>query len=100
MQSPTSWTAKFANTRLVPSSPREKGASLPDLSEDAIVSQFGQVARPKRFPMKPMTIEEAIIEMELLDHDFFLFQNIETEGYNVIYRRKDSDYALIEPEAA
>ena len=48
--------------------------------------------------MKPMTIEEAIIEMELLGHDFFLFQNIETEGYNVIYRRKDGDYGLIEPE--
>jgi|GEM_PF-1792420 putative sigma-54 modulation protein len=38
--------------------------------------------------------------MELLDHDFFLFQNIETEGYNVIYKRTDGDYGLIELEAA
>lgn len=79
---------------------QEQASAAPELPEDAIVSQFGQVVRSKRFPMKPMTIEEAIIEMELLDHDFFLFQNIETEGYNVIYKRTDGDYGLIEPEAA
>lgn len=71
-----------------------------ELPEDAVVSEFGQVVRSKRFPMKPMAVEEAIVEMELLDHDFFLFQNIETEGFNVIYRRTDGDYGLIEPEAS
>lgn len=76
-------------------------AVLPDdLPEDAVVSDFGQVVRSKRFPMKPMTVEDAIVEMELLDHDFFLFQNIDTDGFNVIYRRNDGDYGLIEPEAA
>ena len=71
-----------------------------ELPEDAVVSEFGRVVRSKRFPMKPMAVEEAIVEMELLDHDFFLFQNIETEGFNVIYRRTDGDYGLIEPEAS
>ncbi|MDA0769510.1 MAG: ribosomal subunit interface protein [SAR202 cluster bacterium Casp-Chloro-G4] len=71
-----------------------------EIPEDAVVAEFGQVVRSKRFPMKPMAIEDAIVEMELLDHDFFLFQNIETEGFNVIYKRTDGDYGLIEPEAS
>ena len=79
----------------------EANAELPnEIQEDAGVAEFGQVVRSKRFPMKPMAVEDAIVEMELLDHDFFLFKNIETEGFNVIYKRHDGDYGLIEPEAS
>ena len=58
----------------------------------------GKVLRIKRFPMKPMTVEDAIMEMELLSHSFFLFYNRETKEYNVVYRRQAGDYSVIEPE--
>lgn len=59
-----------------------------------------RVVRTKRFPMRPMAVEDAIMEMELLSHSFFLFYNIETREYNVVYRRQDGDYGVIEPELA
>lgn len=68
--------------------------------EDAILPEIGAVVRTKRFPMKPMTVEDAVIQMELLSHSFFLFHNQETNEHNVVYRRKDGDYGVIEPEMA
>ncbi len=68
-------------------------AALP--SEEAI---SGKVVRVKRFEMFPMTPEEAIEQMELLGHQFFVFLNAEEGGINVIYRRRDGDYGLIVPE--
>lgn len=58
----------------------------------------GKVVRVKRFEMSPMTPEEAIEQMELLGHQFFVFLNAEEGGINVIYRRRDGDYGLIVPE--
>lgn len=57
-----------------------------------------RVARTKRFPMMPMAIEEAIEQMELLGHDFYVFFNAEEEALNVLYRRRDGDYGLLQPE--
>ncbi len=57
-----------------------------------------RLVKTKRFPLKPMNIEEAIMQMDLLGHDFFVFANAESETVNVLYRRKDGDYGLIEPE--
>ncbi len=57
-----------------------------------------KIVRTKRFAMKPMSVEEAIMQMDLLGHDFFVFQNAETEEVNVVYRRKEGNYGLIEPE--
>jgi putative sigma-54 modulation protein len=57
-----------------------------------------RVVRTKRFAMKPMSVEEAILQMNLLGHDFFVFTNAETEQVNVVYRRRDGNYGLIEPE--
>lgn len=57
-----------------------------------------QVVRTKRFTMKPMPVEEAILQMNLVGHDFFVFINADTEQVNVIYRRKDRNYGLIEPD--
>jgi putative sigma-54 modulation protein len=56
------------------------------------------LVRSKRFTVKPMSPEEAAAQMELLGHDFYVFRNAETEQVNVIYRRKDGNYGLIEPE--
>ena len=50
--------------------------------------------------MKPMSVEEAVVQMELVDHAFYLFMNDATGDHNVLYRRNDGDYGLIEPEAA
>ena len=57
-----------------------------------------RVVKTKRFAVKPMAVEEAIMQMELLGHDFFVFRNDTTEEVNVVYRRKDGNYGLIEPE--
>lgn len=56
-----------------------------------------RLVRTKRFPVKPMPIDEAVLQMNLLGHDFFVFRNAETEEVNVVYRRKDGNYGLIEP---
>ena len=57
-----------------------------------------RISRRKRFEMKPMTPEDAAIQMELLGHDFYMFRNAETLETNVVYRRADGEYGLIEPE--
>ena len=57
-----------------------------------------KIIRTKRFGMKPMYPEDACVQMELLGHNFFVFQNAETEEVNVVYKRKGSNYGLIEPE--
>ncbi|HBR01964.1 MAG TPA: ribosome-associated translation inhibitor RaiA [Ruminiclostridium sp.] len=57
-----------------------------------------EVVRTKRFPLKPMDTEEAILQMDLLGHTFFVFINAESETVNVVYKRKDGRYGLIEPE--
>lgn len=64
------------------------------------IESVPQVVRTKRFLVKSMDISEAAEQMELLSHDFFLFLNNETGELNLIYRRKDGNYGLIEPELA
>ena len=56
------------------------------------------VVRVKKFAVKPMAVEDAITQMELLGHDFFLFLNEETEIMSVLYRRNDGSYGLLQPE--
>ena len=58
-----------------------------------------KVVRHKNFPVRPMSVEDAILQMELLGHDFFVFVNAETDRTNVLYLRKDGDLGLMEPEA-
>ena len=57
-----------------------------------------KIERTKRFGMKPMYPEDACLQMEMLGHDFFVFQNAETDEVNVVYKRKGNTYGLIEPE--
>jgi putative sigma-54 modulation protein len=56
------------------------------------------VVRTKRFAVKPMPVDEAILQMNLLGHEFFMFSNADTNQVNVVYKRKDGNYGLIEPE--
>lgn len=56
-----------------------------------------RIVRVKRFAVKPMTPEDAAFEMEALGHDFFVFRSSESDQINVIYRRRDGNYGLIEP---
>lgn len=56
-----------------------------------------EIVKTKRIDAKPMSPEEATAQMELLGHDFFVFRNADTEEVNVVYRRRDSHYGLIEP---
>ena len=56
------------------------------------------IVKVKQFPVKPMDPEEAVLQLELIGHDFFVFQNAETNEVNVVYRRRDGNYGLIEPQ--
>ena len=56
-----------------------------------------RIVKTKQFAVKPMTAEEAVLQLELIGHDFFVFRNVESGEINVVYRRKDGDYGLIEP---
>ena len=71
-----------------------------DVEEEEAIAEMGQVVRTKRFAMQPMSVEDAILQMEMLGHSFFLFFNMDTSDYSVAYRRHDGDYGMIEPELA
>ena len=58
-----------------------------------------KIIRSKKFDMKPMYPEDACVQMELLGHNFFVFQNAETDQVCVVYKRKGNTYGMIEPEA-
>lgn len=57
-----------------------------------------RIVRTKKFAIKPMPVDEAILQMNLLGHEFYMFSNADTNEVNVVYRRKDGNYGLIEPE--
>lgn len=59
---------------------------------------YPQIVKTKRFAVKPMSAEEAVMQMDLVGHDFFVFRNAETDEVNVVYKRKDGNYGHIEPE--
>ena len=58
------------------------------------------IVKTKQFPVKPMSPEEAVLQLELVGHDFFVFLNAETNDVSVVYRRRDGNYGLIEPQVA
>lgn len=60
----------------------------------------GHIVRTKRFSMLPMSEDEAIDQMELLGHDFFVFYNVGSDSINVLYRRSDGNFGLLQPEMA
>jgi putative sigma-54 modulation protein len=66
-------------------------------AEEEEAEEMPSIVRTKRFAMKPMTPDEAAQQMELLHHSFFVFRNSQTNDVNVVYKREDGDYGLIEP---
>ena len=71
----------------------------PDVApEDEEELILGRVVREKRFPIQVMSVEEAVEQMELLAHNFYLFHDADQGGYALLYRRRDGDYGLIRPE--
>ena len=58
-----------------------------------------KVLKSKQFPVKPMEVEEAILQMNLIGHQFYMFRNFDTNEINVVYKRKNGSYGLLEPEA-
>lgn len=69
----------------------EAVAVLDEVEEDQL-----ELVRTKRFDLKPMDVEEAILQMDMLGHNFFVFTNADTNETNVVYGRKDGKYGLIE----
>lgn len=90
--------AKY-RTRLIK---KNKNVSIKDLvaGPDTETEEYKapEIVKTKRFAIKPMPLEEAVMQMNMLGHNFFVFSNAETEEVNVVYRRKDGNYGLIEPE--
>lgn len=68
-------------------------------SEKEETPESYRVVRTKHFCVKPLSVEEAILQMNLLEHQFFMFRNEESNEINVVYRRKDGGYGLLEPDA-
>ncbi len=78
--------------------PRDNGSpggpmSIPDEEETG-----EQIVKVKQFSVKPMSPEEAVLQLELIGHDFFVFRSDDSGEINVIYRRKNGGYGLIEPQ--
>lgn len=74
------------------------GEPLPLEMEEPLEEGAPRIVRTKRFALQPMSPEEAVDQMELLGHDFFVFFNAQDESINVLYRRHDGDYGLLQPE--
>ena len=78
---------------------RYRSAPPEAIPENAVpVEGEPRIVKTKRFPVKPMSPDEAVLQLELVGHDFFVFQNAETMEVNVVYRRRDGSYGLIEPQ--
>lgn len=79
---------------------KTKGLTIREMASpsEPSVDEEPRLVRTKLFAIKPMLVEEAIMQMNLLGHSFYVFSNADTELVNVVYRRKDGNYGLIGPE--
>ena len=81
---------------------RIKSGSLDDFVQDTHeiteepIDEY-QVIRKKQILVKPISVDEAILEMNMVNHDFFMFINAETDEVNVVYKRTDGNYGVLEP---
>ena len=76
---------------------RDNGSSLEETQPVHDESE-PMIVKTKQFAVKPMGPEEAVLQLELVGHDFFVFRNADSGEINVVYRRRDGDYGLIEPQ--
>ena len=83
---------------------RNSGGSLrypsfnPKEVEEILEEDENKIVKTKNFYVKPMSSEEAILQMELLGHNFFVYEDSDTNKFSVMYKRKDGNYGLIEPD--
>ena len=68
-----------------------------DAADAELMAPTGDLVRIKHFNMEPMSVEEAALQMQYLDHSFYMFLDAETNRYSVLYRRADANYGLIQP---
>lgn len=73
-------------------------SAIKEIAFDNDMEEESKVVRTKNFIVKPMHEEEAILQMELLGHNFFVYQDASTSKINVMYKRKDGNYGLLEPD--
>jgi putative sigma-54 modulation protein len=73
-------------------------ASSEELTPIVGAEDVPRIVKSKQFAVKPMAPEEAILQLELIAHDFFVFRNADSDDINVLYRRRDGNYGLIEPQ--
>jgi putative sigma-54 modulation protein len=77
---------------------RRRRASRQAPDEGILMAEDPQIVRTKQFAVKPMTAEEAVLQLELVGHDFFVFRNADSDEVNIVYRRREGGYGLIEPQ--
>jgi putative sigma-54 modulation protein len=77
--------------------PEQTAAGEPVAAAHDLETDNGRIVKTKQFALKPMTVDEATLQLELVGHDFFVFTNAESGDTNVVYRRRDGHYGLIEP---
>lgn len=78
---------------------KDKRSKVAEGEEMAILGEARQLRRQKKLDIQPMHADAAIEQMELLDHDFFLFRDVDSKMVNLVYRRQDGHYGLLEVEA-
>jgi putative sigma-54 modulation protein len=76
---------------------RSRSAEAVSAEAESFSEDGPRIVKTKRFAMKPLSPDEAAVQMDLLGHNFFVFRNARTQEVNVLYRRRDGDYGLIEP---
>jgi putative sigma-54 modulation protein len=81
-------------------SPRRHARADGGVEAPPVTASQGEpmIVKTKQFAVKPMSAEEAVLQLELVGHDFFVFRNSESDEVNVVYRRRDGGYGLIEPQ--
>jgi len=77
---------------------RRRRASRQATDEGIPMPEEPQIVRTKQFAVKPMTAEEAVLQLELVGHDFFVFRDADSNEVHVVYRRRQGGYGLIEPQ--
>ena len=77
---------------------RRRRASRQAPDEGTPMPEDPQIVRTKQFAVKPMTAEEAVLQLELVGHDFFVFRDADSDEVNIVYRRRQGGYGLIEPQ--
>jgi putative sigma-54 modulation protein len=85
----TRYREKRGRRRRAPRQATDEGIRMPEEP---------QIVRTKQFAVKPMTAEEAVLQLELVGHDFFVFRNADSDEVNIVYRRRQGGYGLIEPQ--